>query len=259
MRYKGGKSGGGAYQTIINLMPPHDVYIEPFLGGGAVMQRKRPATRSIGIDRSEQAVRAFIATCEDVIPHHRLKRDGDERVGGVVMNGDARLEVLCGDGIQFLRNYPFVGNELVYCDPPYMHETRSRCDSYRHEMSNADHRDLLDLIASLSCRIMISGYWTETYAKALAAWQSFSWTAMTRGGTTRVEWLWCNFAPPLALHDYRYLGESFRERERIKRKKKRWVSRLRGMPILERRALLAAMADAWDERPVGVMNAEARN
>ncbi len=40
----------------------------------------------------------------------------------------------------------------------------------------------------------------------------------------------------IALHDYRYLGEDFRERERIKRKKQRWVNRLQTMPVLERQA-----------------------
>ena len=31
------------------------------------------------------------------------------------------------------------------------------------------------------------------------------------------EYLWCNYPAPMALHDYRYLGKDFRERERIKR------------------------------------------
>jgi DNA adenine methylase len=50
MVYPGGKNGAGVYQTIINLMPPHDVYIEPFLGGGAIMRQKRPALLNIGLD-----------------------------------------------------------------------------------------------------------------------------------------------------------------------------------------------------------------
>lgn len=32
MTYPGGK--GNAYHKIINLIPPHEVYIEPFLGRG---------------------------------------------------------------------------------------------------------------------------------------------------------------------------------------------------------------------------------
>ena len=36
MTYPGGKGGNGFYQKIINLIPPHDVYIETHLGGGAI-------------------------------------------------------------------------------------------------------------------------------------------------------------------------------------------------------------------------------
>ena len=56
MAYPGGKNGSGVYQTIINLMPPHEVYIEPFLGAGAVMRLKRPAARNIGIDLDPEAL-----------------------------------------------------------------------------------------------------------------------------------------------------------------------------------------------------------
>ena len=65
---------------------------------------------------------------------------------------------------------------------------------------------------------------------------------MTRGGPA-VEYLWFNFPPPVALHDYRYLGANFRERERIKRQKARWTARLLRMPALQRQALLAAIAE----------------
>ncbi len=35
---------------------PHDAYIEPFLGGGAIMKRKPPAIRNIGIDLDRRAM-----------------------------------------------------------------------------------------------------------------------------------------------------------------------------------------------------------
>ena len=38
MAYPGGKNGAGVYQTLINLIPPHDTYIETYLGGGAIMR-----------------------------------------------------------------------------------------------------------------------------------------------------------------------------------------------------------------------------
>lgn len=90
---------------------------------------------------------------------------------------------------------------------------------------------------------MISGYWTSLYASRLATWNSVSFQAMTRGGRLGTEWLWYNFPTPIQLHDYRYLGENFRERERIKRKKSRWVARLERMPALEKMALLSAIRD----------------
>ncbi len=58
--YPGGKAGSGVYQKIINQIPPHNVYIEPFLGGGAILRFKRPApTASIGIDADETALTRF--------------------------------------------------------------------------------------------------------------------------------------------------------------------------------------------------------
>jgi DNA adenine methylase len=97
--------------------------------------------------------------------------------------------------------------------------------------------------------VLISGYWSTLYANALKEWRSVSFQAMTRGGHPATEWLWYNYPEPIALHDYRYLGVDFRERERIRRKKQRWVRRLHAMPILERRALLAAIGEAWPGIP----------
>ena len=56
------------------------------------------------------------------------------------------------------------------------------------------------------------------------------------------EWIWMNYPPPVELHDYRYLGDNFRERERIKKRTKRWVARLKKMPVLERKAFLSAIS-----------------
>jgi len=48
MNYPGGK--GGVFHKLINLMPPHEVYIETHLGGGAIMSSKRRTMRNIGIE-----------------------------------------------------------------------------------------------------------------------------------------------------------------------------------------------------------------
>lgn len=43
------------------------------------------------------------------------------------------------------------------------------------------------------------------------------------------------------LHDYRYLGETFRERQQIRRRIERLKTRIENLPPLERNALLTAL------------------
>jgi hypothetical protein len=50
-----------------------------------------------------------------------------------------------------------------------------------------------------------------------------------------------NYPEPDELHDYHFLGDTFRERERIRRRIERWQLRLERLPPLERRALIAAL------------------
>lgn len=226
MAYPGGKNGAGVYQTIINLMPPHQVYIEPFLGGGAIMRLKRPASLNIGIDRDAAAVKKISA---------ELATRGDS---------GSKFRILTGNGIGFLERHEFTGQELVYCDPPYLKSTRTSGDLYRFEMTDTQHARLLDVLKALPCAVMISGYYSDAYSQALANWNFHTFTGQTRGGP-RTEWVWYNFEPA-ALHDYRYLGTNFRERERIKRKKSRWLSRLNSMNQFERQALLCAIGEAWN-------------
>jgi len=291
MTYPGGKNGAGVFQRIINLVPPHDVYIEPFLGSGALMRLKRPARLNIGVDLElaalSLAMQAFHHhTAETAMPPGRRPasemamapgtaragplKNGDAVLGAGILienGGDCRrrssfaamadpldgsgegrspiFEFHQQDGIEFLARYPFRGNggELVYCDPPYMMlSERSGKAIYTHELSADQHLRLLRLLRRLPCLILISGYWSALYARELQAWNHITFEGHTRKGA-KTEWLWFNFPEPVALHDYRYLGRGFRERERIKRKTARWTAKLERMPVLERQALLSAIGN----------------
>jgi len=224
MAYPGGKGGAGVYQTIINQIPPHAVYIEPFVGAGGVLRMKRPAARSIAIDLSDQAA--------------ALWRDAEG------------VEFVQGCGIQFLAGgHRFTGREFVYCDPPYLRAVRrSQRDIYAHELGDIDHVCLLNLVRELPCMVAISGYPSDLYDQALSGWRRITFTATTRGGPA-TEALWMNYPEPVALHDYRYLGADYRERERIKRKVRRWQDKLAGLPEIEQRAILSALADRSPPAP----------
>jgi len=229
MGYPGGKNGSGVYQQIINLMPPHQVYIEPFLGGGAVLRMKRPACSSIGIDINLE-----------VISDHGIS-------DGMV----PELTLLWEDALYWLASHTgFVdaAGVMVYLDPPYLMETRSyQGKLYDYEFTVEQHLVLLDLILSWrNCNVMISGYYSDLYASKLAGWTTKSFQARTHTYTA-TEWLWFNYQTPVELHDYSFLGEGYRERERIKKKKARWVARLGRMDVLERQALLSVLAPGAPE------------
>lgn len=212
----GGKNGAGVYQAIINLIPPHDTYIEPFLGSGAVMRRKAPALRSIGIDLNSEALDEFEYGYPGALYH-------------------------C-DAIDFLRSFVPRDRTVIYCDPPYVHSTRTGHDRYKYEMTDDDHRRLLETLHFFrftSCNVLISGYRNDLYEDHLFDWWSVNFQAMTRGGV-RTETIWMNFQPG-EVHYHTYAGKDFTDRQRIKRKAERWSANYRKLPPAERQAVLAAI------------------
>jgi DNA adenine methylase len=222
MSYPGGKSGAGVYQTIINQIPPHKVYIEAFAGSAAIARFKAPAEETILIDKDSIAIDALI-----------------------LIDKSADWHLIRGDSLEYLKNRRWQGNEFVYCDPPYLLETRSTKSAiYRHEFgTEKQHRSLLSILKTIPAKVMISGYRSALYDDICRKWRVITYRSVTRGGTVATEYLWMNYPEPAILHDYRYLGKNFREREKIKRRQLRWKKRLVMMRPLERAAMLSAMVD----------------
>jgi len=151
------------------------------------------------------------------------------------------FELIHEDAIAFLKRYPFTGKELVYCDPPCLRETRKKYYSiYKYEYSLEQHIELLEAVKTIPCMVMISGCESKLYMESLSDWETCSFQAATHKGMA-MEWIWMNCPAPVQLHDYRYLGDNFRERERLKIKLKRWAARYKSMSVLERQALLSAL------------------
>jgi site-specific DNA-adenine methylase len=198
MRYPGAKNR--IYQQIINLMPPHRVYVETHLGSGAILRNKLPSEEQHGIDPDPCVLRYFDQSCRFFFHQKRAE--------------------------EFLREFQFRGDELIYSDPPYPLSCRRRSRIYRHDYTEKDHQELLGILKALPCRIMISTYPNPLYQDELVGWFPHTFTVPSQTGL-RIEVVWTNFKPG-ALHDTRYLGRNFTERQAIKRKLQRWQRRLLG-------------------------------
>lgn len=215
----------GVTQWIINQIPPHRVYIEPFLGGGAVLRLKAPAVSSIALERDARALALWKGFD---LPD---------------------LRVIRGDALRWLEKFKPVGDEFIYCDPPYLLGTKTAASPmYRFVLTDGDHERLLKCLRKLDCSIAISGYASAMYSRLLGDWRVSKFSTYKRNNERSEECLWMNYPEPIALHDYRYLGANFRERERIKRQKLRWARRLGAMSILQRRALMATLAECDDNQ-----------
>ena len=213
--YLGSKAASGLFQNIIAIMPPHDTYIETHLGGGAIMKRKPPAQVNIGIDIDSEPLSNF--DCEH------------------------NVELINGCAHEYLNAFDFSGRELIYVDPPYVAETRTSRNRYRYEYDDKAHIELLTLLNSLPCNVIISGYPSSLYDTHLSSWHSIEVQAMTRGGV-RTEKIWFNYELD-RLHWATYAGGDFTDRQRIKRKAARWGDNYRNLPKSERLAIMAAIME----------------
>lgn len=94
---------------------------------------------------------------------------------------------------------------LFYVDPPYLHDTRVMDGStryYRHEMTNADHVELLDRLNQVQGMVVLNGYPSELYENALRGWRRVekqSRASAWRGTSMRTEVIWLNKACSDAL------------------------------------------------------------
>jgi hypothetical protein len=208
-------------QVLINEMPWHRVYIEPFFGTGAVMQMKLPARMNIGIDMDARLIAEAIGFyCDTAVSQYRFVAD---------------------DALEYLRRYRFVGDEMVFCDPPYLGTTRK---FYRHALSEAQHAELLDILVSVPCCVMISGYSSTLYETRLSVWRRISYPNNIFKGQTGETVVWMNYPPPERLHDDSFLGTDHHERQKLKRLYQWITQRVLAFPLLWRQAILVRVLGA---------------
>jgi DNA adenine methylase len=247
--YPGGKSGAGIFQRLINLIPCHRVLLVPFAGHCGVVRNIRAAEHTIVIDANPDVCDWWARWC-------RTKR------------GRA-LEIHNCDGIEWMRyrfglfRYRDAGScvsratrkkeaeYFVFCDPPYVLSGRLGGRIYECELTDDDHRRFIDTVTAMDATgddrcIMICGYASHLYS-SIDEWDSIDHRVPTRHGL-QDERIWINYPRPEKLHDYRYIGKNRRERERIRRRQKNWLSQLSAMTELERIGMIEALGVDMERR-----------
>jgi DNA adenine methylase len=214
MRYPGGK--GRSFAHVINVLPPHDRYIESHLGGGAVLRNKLPAKANIGIE---------------IDPAIAVKWASQESTS------TPSFELVVGDALSVLPTLGLSQRDLVYMDPPYLPSTRKQKRVYAFDLTEDDHIELLSLAKTLQCMVVVSGYRSTLYDEMLAQWNRIDFTAASQSGI-RTESLWFNYSPPTRLHDTRYLGHDYRQRQDVKRRAERLQARIARLQPVEKSMLL---------------------
>jgi DNA adenine methylase len=280
LKWHGGKHYVARY--VLDLMPPHLHYVEPYFGSGQVLFARDPADRKLwwpgltsdgrkadgvievindrnrdlmnfyavlkdpqGFERlrhlleltrhteaewessrdllaSEEAdpvrrAAALFTCCRQSLSGRmkayapvvrtRLRGGREDGVNGWWGAVEGLWEVhcrlrdvrdLCRDAVDVILKEDTPAT-LFYCDPPYLHETRTAKKVYGpHEMTDADHRKLLDVLRGCKGRVILSGYASQLYDTALAGWnrKEIPLPNNAAGGKKKrrmTEVLWANF------------------------------------------------------------------
>jgi DNA adenine methylase len=143
-----------------------------------------------------------------------------ERLRGVVIENRDALELIPRlDDV----------DTLFYGDPPYPMGTRSAVRwesdrSYRHELTDEQHRELAQVLRSVRGMVVLSGYGCELYDEELYPdWHRTTRAALADGARARTECLWLNPAAVRALERLGGGGERKRtmSRKTVRRKPRR--------------------------------------
>lgn len=117
-----------------------------------------------------------------------------ERLRGVVLENRPGIEVI---------KHQDQATTLFYLDPTYLNQTRTsiRCEaetdrSYTHNLTDAEHEELLKTLLKIKGMAIISGYRSEMYMDILSGWRSTKKDVMADGAQKRVEYLWLSPSIP---------------------------------------------------------------
>jgi DNA adenine methylase len=103
-----------------------------------------------------------------------------------------------GPALELIQAYRGRSESLIYCDPPYLHETRTAKKAYAHEMTRDAHAELLEVLMGCEGKVALSGYRSTLYDKALQGWRRVEFDMPNHSGQgkakqRRTECVWLNY------------------------------------------------------------------
>lgn len=197
----------GAFHRVVEAVPFSE---EMWETAGLFSQEADIVIRAVGFFIRCRQSRAGTFTAFAPLTRRRTRRGMNEQASAwlTVIDGlpavHARLKrvvILNHDAIQVIKQQD--GEKtLFYLDPPYLFETRATTGQYQHEMTEAEHMELLDVLAKCQGKFLLSGYPSQLY-DAMArkcGWhhEDFELPNNAGGGDEKrrmTERVWMNFLP----------------------------------------------------------------
>ncbi|WP_188878558.1 DNA adenine methylase [Halarchaeum nitratireducens] len=110
-----------------------------------------------------------------------------------------RVQIENRDAIDVIQTYGDSEDALIYCDPPYPHDSRSQgtTTTYRYEMSDEEHKDLANVLHEVEAKVAISSYQCDLTEELYGDWNRIDIKKTSHTSKeTREESLWTNYPIP---------------------------------------------------------------
>ncbi len=212
--YTGAKGGQTILPILANHMPKSKRYFSFFLGGGSLeFSRDFKDCKWICSDKSASVQKHFSTSAPGVTVYKSWQ--------------------------QLVENYVFTSDDFIFCDPPYLFETRrTGLKYYQHEFNYENHVEFLDFIGQTQAKVLVTHPKNLLYSSQLSNFRELDFTYNTRNGMF-YDCMYMNYnSSTLDLVTYKYLGYNNTDRQRIKRKTNNLITKIKNLSHHERQNLL---------------------
>ncbi|MBN1487412.1 MAG: DNA adenine methylase [Anaerolineae bacterium] len=112
-----------------------------------------------------------------------------------------RVQIENAPAIEVIQRYDSP-ETLFYCDPPYIHESRSDTNAYAYEMTDDGHYELAEVLHNVDGKVALSGYHSELMSELYGDWEYIEApvkkahstnTGIDNSKHNRTEVLWVNY------------------------------------------------------------------